>query len=73
MAAITRERAELIAKAQACSNCNEYSFRKISVKPASSEMKKELEVEWVASRLCGVCKHLTEIGIAADGDVVYES
>ncbi len=73
MPAITRERAELIAKAQACSNCNEYSFRKISVKPASPEMKKELEVEWVASRLCGVCKHLTEIGIAADGDVVYES
>lgn len=73
MAPIPRERAELIAKAQACSNCNEYSFRKISVKPASAEVRKELEVEWVASRLCGVCKHLTEIGIAADGDVVYES
>jgi hypothetical protein len=73
VAAIPQERAERIAKSQACSNCNEYTFRKISVKPATAEVRKELGVEWVATRLCGVCKHLTEIGIAADGDVVYES
>lgn len=73
MEGITLERAERIAKSHACSHCLEYTFRKVSVKPASAAIKKELEVEWVATRLCGVCKHLTELGIAADGDVVYES
>ncbi|HVH39678.1 MAG TPA: hypothetical protein VM764_06630 [Gemmatimonadaceae bacterium] len=43
------------------------------MKPASDELRKELEVEWVVARLCGVCKHLTEVGIADDGDIVYES
>jgi hypothetical protein len=70
---ITRERAERIAKSQPCSHCLEYTFQKISVKPATPAIKKELEVEWVATRLCGVCKHQTEVGIADDGDVVYES
>lgn len=73
MTPITRERAERIARGHACSNCNEYTFRKISVKPASDELRKELEIEWVVARLCGVCKHLTEVGIADDGDIVYES
>lgn len=73
MAGITLERAERIAKSQACSHCLEYTFRKISVKPASDAVRKELEVEWVATRLCGVCKHLSEVGIAGDGDIVYES
>ena len=73
MTSINRERAERIAKSHACSHCQEYNFRKLSVKPASAAIQEELKVEWVATRLCGVCKHQTELGIADDGDVVYES
>lgn len=70
---ITHERAERIAKAHACSRCAEYTFRKLTVKPATKALEDELGVIWVAVRLCGVCKHEEEIGIAADGDIVYAS
>lgn len=73
MATITRERAERIAKGHACSHCNEYTFQKLTVKPAPKAIKDELGVVWVVVKLCGVCKHQEEIGIAADGDIVYES
>lgn len=73
MPSITSERAERIAKSHACSHCLEYTFSRISVKPAPPAIKEELQVEWVATRFCGVCKHQTELGIADDGDVVYES
>lgn len=73
MAVITRERAERIGKSHACSHCNEYTFKKIAVKPASASLREELKVVWVVTRLCGVCKNQTELGLAADGDVVYES
>jgi hypothetical protein len=35
VAPITRERAERIARAHACVNCGEYSFKKLAVKPAN--------------------------------------
>ena len=43
------------------------------MKPATKALEDELGVIWVAVRLCGVCKHEEEIGIAADGDIVYAS
>ncbi|HRN53387.1 MAG TPA: hypothetical protein PK788_07815 [Gemmatimonadaceae bacterium] len=73
MAKISRERAERIAKAHACSHCKEYSYRRLSVKPAAKAIKDELGAAWVATKTCGVCDHTEEIGIAADGDIVYAS
>lgn len=73
MPKLSRERAERIAKAHACPRCQEYSYRKLTVKPAPKAITEELGAVWVASRICGVCDHREEIGIADDGDIVYSS
>jgi hypothetical protein len=73
VARITRERAERIAKAHACSRCKEYTFKKLTVKPASKSIEDELKAVWVAVRVCGVCGHHGELGLEADGDIVFES
>jgi hypothetical protein len=71
LAPITRERAERIARAHACENCGEYSFKRLVVKPASSSLREELGAVWVASKVCGVCGLAQELGMDEDGDVVY--
>ena len=71
VSAITRERAERIAKAQPCENCGEYSFKRLVVKPASEAQRHELNVYWQAQKTCGVCGAVQEVGIDEDGDVVY--
>lgn len=71
MAKITRERAERIAKAHACENCGEYSYKKLTVKPASKEHQKQLNEAWHAVKVCGVCGMQQEMGIDAEGDIVY--
>jgi hypothetical protein len=68
---ITRERAERIAKSQACETCGEYSFKRVSVRPASAAVQDELAVAWQALRICGVCGAEQEMGIDEDGHVVY--
>lgn len=70
---ITRERAERIAKAHACTQCQEYSYRKLQVKPASKALTEELGVVWIVVKVCGVCGRHGEIGMQADGDIVFES
>ena len=71
MARITRERAERIAKAHACENCGEYSYKKLKVKPASPSQRHELNIAWVANKTCGVCDMEHEMGLDAEGEVVY--
>ena len=73
MSRIPRERAERIARGHACSHCKEYSYRKLVVKPAPQSIEKELGAIWIAVRTCGVCDYQSELGIEADGDIVYES
>ncbi len=73
MAPITRERAERIARAHACSSCQEYNFRKLTVKPAPKSIVDELGAVWIAVKICGVCGHHGELGLEADGDIVFES
>ena len=73
MAKITRDRAERIAKAHACENCGEYSYKKLAVKPASEAHKKEFNEVWHAVKTCGVCGMLQEMGIDDDGEIVYVS
>jgi transcription elongation factor Elf1 len=70
---ITQERAERIAKAHACPNCGEYSYKRVSVKPATPQLKESLGVAWSATKTCGVCNSEHEIGIDEDGDIVYGS
>jgi len=70
---ITRERAERIAKAHACENCGEYSYKKVTVKPASKHQQEALGVSWSAEKVCGVCDAHHEMGISAEGDIVYVS
>ena len=71
MKAITQARAEIIAKSHACDNCGEYSYKRVSVKPATKERQEALGIAWSAEKVCGVCNAHLELGIDADGDIVY--
>ncbi len=71
MAKLTKERAERIAKAHACSSCKEYTYRRLTVTAATQAITEELGAVWIAKRVCGVCEYQEEIGIADDGDIVY--
>jgi hypothetical protein len=68
---ISREKAERIARAHACENCGEYSYKRLIVKPASPEHRKELNEVWHAEKICGICDMHQEMGIDAEGDIVY--
>lgn len=68
---ITRERAERIARGHACEHCGEYTYKKLTVKPASAEHAKEFGEVWHATRICGVCGMHQEMGMDAEGDIVY--
>ncbi len=71
MAKLPKERAERIARAHACSRCQEYTYRRLTVKAATAAITRELGAVWIATKTCGVCAYKEEIGIAEDGDVVY--
>lgn len=71
MAKITRERAERIAKAHACENCGEYSYKKLTVKVASPGLQEEFNEAWHAVKVCGVCGMQQEMGIDEEGEIVY--
>ncbi|MBX3174214.1 MAG: hypothetical protein KF709_07360 [Gemmatimonadaceae bacterium] len=73
MTELSKDRAERIAKGHACSHCKEYSYRKLSVKAAPDGIRDELGATWIAKKTCGVCEYESEIGIANDGDIVFES
>ncbi len=68
---LPRARAELIARSQACSRCAEYSYKRVTVREASEEQRRALNVEWEAEMICGVCGLHQGLGIDADGYVAY--
>jgi len=68
---ITRERAERIARAHACVRCQEYSYKKLTVRPATESLQRELNEHWHAWLVCGICGTYQELGIDDDGDVLY--
>jgi len=70
---ITKERAERVAKAHACEKCGEYSYKKVSIKPATKGQRDELGIAWSADKVCGVCGAHHEVGISDEGDIVYVS
>lgn len=61
----------MIARAHACSSCQEYNYRRLTVKAATAAIVKELGAAWIATKTCGVCDYQEEIGISDDGEVVY--
>lgn len=67
---ISRERAERIARAHACENCGEYSYKRLVVKPAS-DAQREMGARWHVNKICGVCGMTQEMGLDDEGDVVY--
>jgi transcription elongation factor Elf1 len=69
---ISRERAERIAKAHACVKCGEYSYKRVSVKPASPRLQESLGIAWSTQQVCGVCDANFELGIDDEGTVVYD-
>ena len=69
--AISKDRAERIAKAHACEHCGEYSYKKLAVKPATPSQRKELKETWHAAKTCGVCGLEQDMGIDAEGEVLY--
>jgi len=69
---IDAKRATRIARSHPCITCGEFSFKKLTVKPASDSLREELGEAWHVKRICGVCGAHQEIGIDAEGDVVYE-
>ena len=71
MQTIPRERAERVARAHPCVRCREYSYKKVTVKPATPALQEALGEAWHATLVCGVCGTVQELGIDADGDVVY--
>lgn len=68
---ITQERAVRVARAAACSHCQEYSFKKLTVKRAPASHKHDLKTMWIVNRTCGVCGFEQELGIDGTGEVVY--
>lgn len=70
-APIAHARAERIARAHACVRCREYSYKKVVVKPSTPALHEALGVTWLATLVCGVCGTHQELGIDAEGDVVY--
>ncbi|HEX2718103.1 MAG TPA: hypothetical protein VHM67_10515 [Gemmatimonadaceae bacterium] len=67
---IGRERAERIARAHACENCGEYSYKRLVVKPAN-DTQREMGARWHVNKICGVCGMAQEMGLDDEGDVVY--
>ena len=70
---ISLARAERIARSHPCENCGEYSFKKLKVKPAAESHRKALGEVWHVTKICGVCGMHHEVGIDAEGDIVYSS
>ena len=69
--AITQSRAERIARGHPCPKCGEYSFKKLKVKRASKSHQDAIGEHWHGSKVCGVCGTLDEIGLDAEGEIVY--
>ena len=69
--AITRDRAERIARAHACERCGEYSFKKFAMRVAAESQREALNVVWIAKKTCGVCGAEQEVGLDPEGDIVF--
>lgn len=65
----SRERAERLARAHACSKCGEYSWKRLRLRAATRPEQEALNAVWHAELGCGVCGLHQEIIIDHEGDV----
>jgi hypothetical protein len=70
MAIVTKERAELIARAQACPRCHEYTYKRMKLRAADST-DQIADAAWVAEMVCGVCSAHLQLALESDGDVLF--
>lgn len=68
---IDEERAERIARAHGCVRCGERNYKRVKVVPVSGGAPGEFEAAWRALLRCGVCGVESEVGLDAEGDVLY--
>jgi transcription elongation factor Elf1 len=68
---ITSDRAQRIARAHACENCGEYNYKRLTVKPATKDQQSEFGELWHVAKVCGVCGMEHEMGIDAEGEILY--
>ena len=61
----------MIARSHHCVRCQEYSYKRVVVKPAAESLREELGEVWHAQLVCGVCGTSQELGLDAEGDVLY--
>lgn len=71
MKEISQERAAVVARSIACARCGEYSFKKLRVLAAREQLREEIGEVWHVVRECGVCGAHEELGLDAEGDLVY--
>jgi transcription elongation factor Elf1 len=67
---ITRERAERIARAQACPRCKEYTYKKLKLRAAVTG-DQIAGAAWIADMVCGVCGAHLQLALESDGDVLF--
>jgi len=72
MAIVTKARAELIARAQACPRCHEYTYKRIKVREAEAS-DHVTGAAWLADMVCGVCAAHLQLALEPDGDVLVFS
>ncbi len=70
MTIVSKERAELIARGQACPRCREYTYKKIKLR-AAGESDHVLGAAWIAEMVCGVCAAHLQLALESDGDVLF--
>ncbi|MES3034980.1 MAG: hypothetical protein V4813_13360 [Gemmatimonadota bacterium] len=72
MQTVTKERAELIARAQACPRCHEYTYKRIKMR-AADPGDHVTGAAWIADMVCGVCAAHLQLALESDGDVLFFS
>jgi hypothetical protein len=70
MTIVTKERAELIARGQACPRCREYTYKRIKLRAASTA-DHIAGAAWIAEMVCGVCAAHLQLALESDGDVLF--
>jgi transcription elongation factor Elf1 len=70
MTAVTKDRAERIARSQPCPRCSEYTYKKLKLR-AALESDHIAGAAWIADLICGVCGAHLQLALESDGDVVF--
>ena len=72
MQTVTKERAELIARAQPCPRCHEYTYKRLKLR-AADPGDVAGGAAWIADMVCGVCSAHLQLALESDGDVLFFS